>query len=94
MIVRGIIKTNQEVCKILTKIALDSQKLAIKRALLDIFLALLASIHLYLAVQEFKIIESILDLVLFVDKFAQVWVDISTPKIGSLSRSNTRLAFK
>lgn len=70
--------------------AMNFRKLAIKRVLPDIFLALLAFIYLRLAVQESKIIENVPDLILFVNEFAKVVVDICIPKIDLLSRSNTR----
>lgn len=73
---------------------MDSWKLAVKRVLSNISLALLAFVSLCLVVQKPKVMKNVPDLVLFVDKFAKVVVDISIPRIDSSLRSNIRLAFK
>lgn len=91
---KGVVETDLEVCKVLAKIAINSQKLAAKRVSSDIFLEILASICLCLAVQEPKAIKGVLNLVLFVNRFAGMVADVSTPEIGLLSKSNTRLASK
>lgn len=79
----SIIETEQEVCKLLFKTTIDSRKLAAKKALLNIFLALLVFVYLYLNVQKSKIIEDIPDLVLFVNKFAKILANIFIPRISS-----------
>lgn len=89
----NIIENDQEIHKRSAKIAVDSRKLAAKKILPDISIALLASVHLYLAVQICKAIKSVLDFILSMKEFAKVVTDLSTSEIGSLSKSNTRLVF-
>lgn len=90
----GIIENDQEVYKRSAKIAVDSQKLLARKILLDVFLALLASVCLCLAVQILKAIKSILDFISFINEFAEVVADLSIPEIVLLSKLNTRLVSK
>lgn len=87
-------ETDLKVRKALAKIAVDSQKLATKRALPDVSSAPLVSVYLRLAVQKSKAIEGIPDLVLFVNGFVEVVADISILEISFLLRSNIKLASK
>lgn len=76
------------------KINVSFQKLDIKWALSNVCSALLAFVHLDFTVKEPKAIKSILDFILFINRYADVVVNISTLKTGSLPRSNIRLLFK
>lgn len=88
-----VIETDLKLCKISAKTIVDSQKFTAKRAFLNLS-SILILIYLGLAAQDPQKIEKIPDLVLFVDRFAQIVANVSISKIDSLSRLNTRLISK
>lgn len=94
LIVKNIIKTNQKFGKTLAKIALDFQKFATKKTSPNVFLVLLTFICLYFIVKKPKVIENVLHLILFINKFIKVITNIFILKIGLLLRLNIKLIFK
>lgn len=68
------------------KIVITFQKSATKKILLNVSLLLLAFVYLYLTVQKFKITKNILNLVLFIDRFAQMLINVFILKIYLLLR--------
>lgn len=93
-IVGSTLETDLELCKASAKRTIDFQKLATKRASPDIFLVALTSVCLSLAAWKLKAIGGILDLILLLDRFSKVVVDISISGIDLLSRSNIKLTLK
>lgn len=72
---------------------MDSWKFAAKRAFPDVSSALL-SIYLHLAARDPRTMEKKPNLILFIDKFAEIVADVSTLGIGLLWRSNIILVSK